>query len=67
MTDACGDGDAKTVLQQSIERSEEELRDAVEELAAAVKSDVVLRNRIVDRPWMWLLGGFVAGVWLSRR
>ena len=57
--------DAKETLRQSIGRNETELREAVEELTAAVKSEVTLGGQIVDRPGPWLLGGFVVGLLLS--
>lgn len=59
--------DEKEALRQSIERNEAELRDAVEELTAAVKNDITLGAHITEHPWAWLAGGFVAGLLLSRR
>jgi len=59
--------DPKEALRQSIERSEAELRDAVDELTAAVKNDVALGAYIAERPWAWLLGGFAVGLVLSSR
>ena len=66
--------DEKDILRQSIERSEAELRDAVDELTTAVKnditavkSDITLGAQIVDHPTAWLAGGFVVGVLLGRR
>ncbi|MEO6025984.1 MAG: hypothetical protein ABIR79_03855 [Candidatus Binatia bacterium] len=59
--------DPKEALRQSIERSEAELREAVDELTAAVKNDVTLGAYIAERPWTWLLGGFAVGLMLSRR
>ncbi len=59
--------DPKEALRQSIERSEAELREAVDELTAAVKNDVTLGAYIAERPWTWLLGGFAVGIVLSRR
>lgn len=58
--------DEKETLRQSIGRNETELREAVEELTAAVKSEVTLGGQIIARPGRWLLGGFVAGLLLSR-
>jgi hypothetical protein len=55
------------VLRQSIEHSETELRDAVGELATAVKSELTLRAQIAEHPIPWLLGGFALGLWLGRR
>lgn len=61
------DLDEKEALRHSIEQHEAELRDAVEELTAVVKSEVTLGAYIVERPWTWLLGGFAVGLLLSRR
>jgi hypothetical protein len=62
-----GDVDDKEALRQSIEHHEAELREAVEELTAAVKSDITLGAYIVARPWTWLLGGFTVGLLLGCR
>jgi len=59
--------DEKEALRQSIERSEAELREAVEELTAAVKSEVTLSGHIMDKPVAWLVGGFAVGVLLAWR
>ena len=61
------DVDEKEALRHSIEQHEAELRDAVEELTAVVKSEVTLGAYIVERPWTWLLGGFAVGLLLGRR
>jgi hypothetical protein len=55
------------VLRQSIEHNEAELRDAVDEMTTAVKSELTLRGHIAEHPVPWLLGGIVLGLWLSRR
>jgi hypothetical protein len=55
------------VLRQSIEHNEAELRDAVDEMTTAVKSELTLRGLIAEHPVPWLLGGIVLGLWLSRR
>jgi hypothetical protein len=57
--------DEKETLRQSIGRNETELRAAVEEMTAAVKSEVTLGGQIIDQPGPWLLGGFVVGLLLS--
>ena len=62
-----GDVDEKEVLRQSIEHHEAELREAVEELATVVKSEVTLGAYITERPWVWLLGGFTVGFMLGFR
>jgi hypothetical protein len=59
--------DPKEALRASIERSEAELRDAVEELTTAVKNDITIGTYIAERPWAWLIGGFAFGLLLSGR
>ena len=59
--------DARELLRQSIENDKAELRDAVDDLKAAVKTRLTLRDNIAENPAMWLFGAFVVGVWLSRR
>ena len=59
--------DEKEALRQSIERSEAELRDAVEELTTAVKNEVTLGAYIAAQPVNWLAGGFVVGLMLAWR
>jgi len=59
--------DPKEALRASIERSEADLREAVEELTTAVKNDITIGSYIVERPWTWLIGGFAFGLLLSRR
>lgn len=59
--------DEKEALRQSIERSEAELREAVEELTAAVKSEVTLSGHIMEKPVAWLVGGFAVGVLVAWR
>jgi hypothetical protein len=58
--------DEREQLRQSIERNEAELREAVDELTSAVKSELTVRKHIEDNPVPWLVGGFVFGLWLSR-
>ena len=62
-----GDVDEKEVLRHSIEQHEAELREAVEELATVVKSEVTLGAYITERPWTWLLGGLTVGFLLGCR
>jgi hypothetical protein len=59
--------DEKEALRQSIERNEAELREAVEELTAAVKSEVTLGGQILEHPVPWLLGGFTVGLLIGAR
>jgi len=50
-----------------IERSEEELRQAVGELQTAVQRGVDPRVWIAERPLAWAVGAFFVGVWLGLR
>ena len=50
-----------------IERSEEELRQAVGELQIAVKRGVDPRVWIAERPLVWALGAFCLGFWFGLR
>jgi hypothetical protein len=59
--------DEKEALRQSIERNEADLREAVEELTAVVKSEVTLGGQVLDRPVAWLVGGFAVGVFFAWR
>jgi hypothetical protein len=59
--------DERDVLRQSIENDKAELRDAVDDLKAAVRTRLTIRDNIDNNPTMWLVGAFVLGVWLSRR
>jgi hypothetical protein len=56
----------KEALLESVERSEEELRQAVDELTMVAHHRLDLRERIAENPWPWLAGGFVVGLWLAR-
>jgi hypothetical protein len=57
----------KEALRESVERGEQELRLAVDELTTAAQSRLDLGEKIADSPWPWLVGGFALGFWLSRR
>ncbi len=56
----------KEALLDSVERSQEELRQAVDELTTVAQHRLDLGARIAANPWPWLLGGFVVGLWLAR-
>ena len=56
----------KEALLESVERSQEELRQAVDELTTVAQHRLDLRERIAEHPWALLLGGFVVGMWLAR-
>ena len=59
--------DQREVLRQSIERDEAQLREAVDELKAAVQTELSLRSHIMTHPIPWIVGGFALGLWLGRR
>jgi hypothetical protein len=56
----------KELLLESVERSQEELRHAVDELTTVAHRRLDLRERIAEHPWPWLLGAFAVGLWLAR-
>jgi hypothetical protein len=56
----------KEALLESVEKSEQELRAAVDELTTVAQRSFDIGERIADHPWAWLVGGFMVGLWLSR-
>jgi hypothetical protein len=54
-------------LLQSIERDEEEVRVAVQELAEVAGAKLDVGERIKEHPLMWVAGAFLVGVWLGNR
>lgn len=54
-------------LLESIERDQEEVRVAVQELAGAARSAVDLSEHIRSAPLAWTLGAFLVGAWLGSR
>ena len=54
-------------LLQSIERDQEEVREAVQELAGAARSAFDVGERIKASPLMWVFGAFLVGAWLGSR
>jgi len=54
-------------LLQSIERDEEAMRVAVQELTGAAKSTLRLGEQIRKFPIIWAAGAFVIGAWLGSR
>lgn len=52
-------------LLQSIERDEEEMRDAMHELAGVAEQKLDIAQYIRDAPWSWLVGAFCVGLWLG--
>lgn len=54
-------------LLESIERDQEELREAVHDLTDAARETFVLAERIRESPVAWLVGGALLGLWLGAR
>jgi hypothetical protein len=56
----------RAALQQSIERNETELRNAVDDLTHAVKRELTIGSRVAENPFAWVLGAFLVGMWFGR-
>ena len=54
-------------LLQSIERDQEEVRVAVQELTGAARSALNVSEHIKEFPLTWALSAFFVGVWLGSR
>ena len=54
-------------LIESVEREESELKQAVGDLTSAAQAQVDLGERVAARPWIWLGGAFVLGLWIGRK
>jgi hypothetical protein len=54
-------------LRVAIGRREEQLDDALKDLAAAAEARASLGHYLARYPWQFLLGGLVVGAWLGRR
>ena len=59
--------DKREELLVSVERDEQELKLAVDELTTAAQATVDLGERMALRPWVWLAGAFGVGLWLGAR
>jgi hypothetical protein len=57
----------REALLPAVERSEQEFREAIDELQIAVQNQLDVRTWIAERPLPWLLGGFLFGLWLGQR
>lgn len=54
-------------LLQSIERDQEEVRDAVQELVDAAQVRLDVRERVKEFPLAWVIGACLVGLWLGSR
>jgi len=54
-------------LLQSIERDQEEMQVAVQELAGAARSTLKASEHIKQFPLAWTAGAFLVGMWLGSR
>ena len=54
-------------LLQSIERDQEEVRVAVQELTGAARSKLKVSKHIKEFPLTWAMGAFLVGAWLGSR
>ncbi|MDZ4684424.1 MAG: hypothetical protein SH850_04990 [Planctomycetaceae bacterium] len=63
--DTTGFADQREELLESIEREQEEVRVAVQELAGAARSAFDLNGYIRSAPLAWTLGAFLVGAWLG--
>ena len=52
-------------LLESIERDEQEVRGAIQELTAAARVKLNIRENIKEFPLAWLIGSFLVGLWLG--
>lgn len=54
-------------LVKSVERSQNELRQAVSDLKEAVSRPLQIVERIARQPLPWIFSGVLLGVWLGSR
>ena len=52
-------------LLESIERDQQEVRGAIQELTAAARLQLNISQRVKDFPLTWLVGSFLIGLWLG--
>lgn len=59
----------REALKPAVERSGEDLREALDQLQEAVQKKLSFAERIAEQPWPWIAGAFVIGLWFgsSRR
>jgi hypothetical protein len=51
----------------AVERSEQEFREAIDELQTVVQSQLDVSKWVAERPLPWLIGGLLFGLWLGQR
>ena len=63
------DIDERELLEETVERDQQELREAVIDLTDAIRRPFQWTERIAEHPLPWLMGGVLLGFWLgaSRR
>jgi hypothetical protein len=59
--------DERRRLEESLRESREQLGEAVDELKLAARETLTPGEVIARRPYLWLLGAFVVGLYLGRR
>jgi len=57
----------RETLLQSIQRDQQEVRLAVQELTGAARSSLDVRERIREFPLAWAAGALLVGMWLGSR
>ena len=57
----------REALKPAVERSEEELREALGQLQDAVQKKLSFTERVAAEPWPWITGAFVIGFWFGWR
>lgn len=65
--DNTGFAEQREDLLQSIERDQEEVRVAVQDLTGAARSKLDLSEHIKKLPLTWAVGALLVGVWLGSR
>lgn len=65
--DNTGFAEQREDLLQSIERDQEEVRVAVQDLTGAARSKLDLSEHIKKFPLTWAVGALLVGVWLGSR
>lgn len=58
-------GEQRELLRETVEREEEELRQAVQDLKVAVSKPFRIIEQLQDNPLPWLISGALIGLWLG--